>query len=136
MVNLTLTEKGGSTNELSFDKPEVTIGRVRGNDVVLPKGNVSKHHCRLLIGDGEIVVEDLHSTNGTYVNGRKIGEPTALATGDKIFVGDFIMRIGATDALINHVNAYCREKTFRRWHKITTAAAFCNYAHLQPPFEF
>ena len=49
MVNLSLTEKGGSTNELSFDKDEVTVGRVRGNDIVLPKGNVSKHHCRLLI---------------------------------------------------------------------------------------
>jgi pilus assembly protein CpaF len=98
MVNLTLTEKGGSTNELSFDKAEVTVGRVRGNDIILPKGNVSKHHCRLLARDGEIVVEDLRSTNGTYVNGRKIAEPTALSTGDKVFVGDFIMRIAALDA--------------------------------------
>ncbi len=98
MVNLTLTEKGGSTNELSFDKLEVTIGRVRGNDIVLPKGNVSKHHCRLLTRDGEIVVEDLRSTNGTYVNGRKIAEPTPLAPGDKVFVGDFIMRIAAVEA--------------------------------------
>ena len=98
MVNLTLTEKGGSTNELSFDKAEVTVGRVRGNDIILPKGNVSKHHCRLLSRDGEVVVEDLHSTNGTYVNGRKIGEPTPLNPGDKIFVGDFIMRIAALEA--------------------------------------
>ncbi len=98
MVNLTLTEKGGSTNELSFDKAEVTVGRVRGNDIILPKGNVSKHHCRLLARDGDIVVEDLRSTNGTYVNGRKIAEPTALSTGDKVFVGDFIMRIAALDA--------------------------------------
>ena len=97
MVNLTLTEKGGSTSELSFDKFEVTIGRVRGNDIVLPKGNVSKHHCRLLTRDGEIVVEDLRSTNGTYVNGRKIAEPTPLSPGDKVFVGDFIMRIAAVD---------------------------------------
>ena len=92
MVNLTLTEKGGSTNELSFDKEEVTVGRVRGNDIVLPKGNVSKHHCRLLMRDDEILVEDLRSTNGTYVNGRKIGEPAALSAGDKVFVGDFIIR--------------------------------------------
>jgi pilus assembly protein CpaF len=99
MVNLTLTEKGGSTNELSFDKGEVTVGRVRGNDIVLPKGNVSKHHCRFVTRNGEIVVEDLHSTNGTYVNGRKIGEPTSLAPGDKIFVGDFIMRIAVYEAM-------------------------------------
>jgi pilus assembly protein CpaF len=93
MVNLSLTEKGGSTNELSFDKDEVTVGRVRGNDIVLPKGNVSKHHCRFLIQGDEVVVEDLHSTNGTYVNGRKIAEPTAVGTTDKVFVGDFIIRL-------------------------------------------
>jgi pilus assembly protein CpaF len=93
MVNLSLTEKGGSTNELSFDKDEVTVGRVRGNDIVLPKGNVSKHHCRIAVHGGEIQVEDLRSTNGTYVNGRKIAEPTPIAQSDKIFVGDFIIRV-------------------------------------------
>jgi len=93
MVNVSLTEKGGNTNELSFDKDEVTVGRVRGNDVVLPKGNVSKHHCRLLVRGGEILVEDLRSTNGTYVNGRKIAEPTPIGLSDKIFVGDFILRL-------------------------------------------
>ncbi len=98
MVNLSLTEKGGSTNELSFDKDEVTVGRVRGNDIVLPKGNVSKHHCRLLIQGDEVIVEDLHSTNGTYVNGRKIAEPTTVTTTDKIFVGDFIIRLNMLSA--------------------------------------
>jgi pilus assembly protein CpaF len=93
MVNLSLTEKGGSTNELSFEKDEVTIGRVRGNDVVLPKGNVSKHHCRLIVRNGEIFVEDLRSTNGTYVNGRKIVDATPISTTDKVFVGDFIIRL-------------------------------------------
>ena len=93
MVNLSLTEKGGSTNELSFDKDEVTVGRVRGNDIVLPKGNVSKHHCRLTIRGGEILVEDLRSTNGTYVNGRKIADPTPVSQSDKVFVGDFIIRV-------------------------------------------
>ena len=93
MVNLSLTEKGGSTNELSFDKNEVTVGRVRGNDIVLPKGNVSKHHCRLFVRSGDILVEDLRSTNGTYVNGRKIAEPTSVVLSDKVFVGDFIIRL-------------------------------------------
>jgi pilus assembly protein CpaF len=93
MVNLSLTEKGGSTNELSFDKGEVTVGRVRGNDIVLPKGNVSKHHCRLFVRGGEILVEDLRSTNGTYVNGRKIAEPASVSMSDKVFVGDFIIRV-------------------------------------------
>jgi pilus assembly protein CpaF len=93
MVNLSLTEKGGNTNELSFDKDEVTVGRVRGNDIVLPKGNVSKHHCRLIVRGDDVAVEDLRSTNGTYVNGRKIAEATPVSTTDKLFVGDFIIRV-------------------------------------------
>ena len=93
MVILTLTEKGGEPRQLSFDKNEVTVGRVQGNDVVLAKGNVSKRHCRIYIQDGHFSVEDLKSTNGTYVNGRKISEPTALTTADKVYVGDFVVRV-------------------------------------------
>jgi pilus assembly protein CpaF len=93
MVILTLTEKGGEPRQLSFEKNEITIGRVQGNDVVLPKGNVSKRHCRIYIQDGHFSVEDLKSTNGTYVNGRKISEPTALTTADKVYVGDFVARV-------------------------------------------
>ncbi len=92
MLTLTLTEKGGDPKDLSFDKDEVAIGRVRGNDIVLPKGNVSKHHCRIFLREGQLTVEDLHSTNGTYVNGRKITEVTTLAPADKVFVGDFVIR--------------------------------------------
>jgi pilus assembly protein CpaF len=101
MVILTLTEKGGEPKQLSFDKNEVTVGRVQGNDVVLPKGNVSKRHCRIYIQDGHFSVEDHKSTNGTYVNGRKISEPTALTTADKVYVGDFVVRVdNATPAEI------------------------------------
>jgi pilus assembly protein CpaF len=93
MLILTLAEKGGDPRELSFDKTEIRVGRVRDNDIVLPKGNVSKHHCRLLLQNGQLVVEDLGSTNGTYVNGRKITEATSISTTDKVFVGDFVVRL-------------------------------------------
>ena len=55
MVTLLLTEKGGETKQLNFDKDEVTIGRVQGNDVVLPKGNVSKRHCRIMLQVGPLL---------------------------------------------------------------------------------
>jgi pilus assembly protein CpaF len=101
MVILTLTEKGGEPRQLTFEKNEVTVGRVQGNDVVLPKGNVSKRHCRIYIQDGHFSVEDLKSTNGTYVNGRKISEPTVVSTADKVYVGDFVIRVdSATPAEI------------------------------------
>ncbi|MEP6653832.1 MAG: FHA domain-containing protein [Myxococcales bacterium] len=93
MIKLTITEKGGEPRSLSFDQNEVSIGRVQGNDIVLPKGNISKRHSKLTLLDGKMVVADAKSTNGTYVNGRKIGEPTPVRAGDKIFVGDFLIVI-------------------------------------------
>jgi len=98
MLILTLAEKGGDSKDLSFDKTEIRVGRVRDNDIVLPKGNVSKHHCRLLLQSGQLVVEDMGSTNGTYVNGRKITEATSLGTTDKVFVGDFVIRVARRPA--------------------------------------
>src|SRR5215217_2460241 len=93
MVTLLLTEKGGETKQLNFEKDEVTVGRVQGNDIVLPKGNVSKRHCRIMLQGGRFSVEDLKSTNGTYINGRKIGETTSVVGTDKIYVGDFVIKI-------------------------------------------
>ncbi|HEY0706614.1 MAG TPA: FHA domain-containing protein [Polyangia bacterium] len=93
MVTLLLTEKGGETKQLSFEKDEITIGRVQGNDIVLPKGNVSKRHCKIVSHGGKFSVEDLKSTNGTYINGRKILESTPVVGTDKIYVGDFVVRV-------------------------------------------
>ena len=93
MFSILITEKGGETKRLEFDRPEITIGRVQGNDIVLPKGNVSKRHSRIVFKDGKYIIVDLKSTNGTYVNGRKITAPLVVKGADKIYIGDFIMNI-------------------------------------------
>jgi len=93
MISVSLSEKGGEAKQLQFDKSEVKIGRVQGNDVVLPKGNVSKRHCVIRIEAGRFLAEDTKSTNGTYINGRKIAEPIQIFQGDKIYIGDFIIRV-------------------------------------------
>jgi pilus assembly protein CpaF len=94
MIKLTLTEKNGEPRLLTFDKDEITIGRVSGNDIVLAKGNVSKRHSRFTVKSaGQIEVADLKSTNGTYVNGRKIGSPMLLSASDRVYVGDFLINI-------------------------------------------
>src|SRR5262245_4326922 len=93
MIKLTITEKGGEPRALSFDKDEVLIGRVSGNDIVLPKGNVSKRHSKLALRNGQIEISDLKSTNGTYVNGRKIVDPLVLSGTDRVYVGDFLITI-------------------------------------------
>jgi pilus assembly protein CpaF len=93
MFTVVITEKEGNERRLTFTEPEVTIGRVPGNDVVLPKGNVSKRHSRIVLKDNRFIVVDLKSTNGTYVNGRKITSPLVVKEGDKIYVGDFVLTL-------------------------------------------
>lgn len=93
MFSVIISEKGGAERREAFDRSEINVGRVQGNDLMLPKGNVSKRHARLLFRDGRFIVTDLKSTNGTYVNGRKIAQATIVREGDKIYIGDFVLRI-------------------------------------------
>jgi pilus assembly protein CpaF len=95
MFLITVFDKSGETEQLHIDKDEVTVGRLEGNDVVLSKGNVSKQHARFYVKDGKYVVVDLKSTNGTFVNGRKITGPQVVKPTDKIHIGDSILNIEA-----------------------------------------
>ena len=64
-----------------------TIGRSTGADFILDAALVSRVHCQLLaLGDGALEVQDLESTNGTYVNGNRV-ERARLSPGDKVQVG-------------------------------------------------
>ena len=93
MLTLNVTEKGGTPKRMEFDKDEVTVGRVPGNDIVLPKGNVSKRHSQVFCREGRFFVADLKSTNGTYLNGRRITTPSVIRPGDKIYIGDFVVTV-------------------------------------------
>ena len=92
-----LTEKGGATQRLDFESEEITIGRVDENDICLPKGNISKKHTRIVVKDGRVIVLDLKSTNGTYVNGKKLAGPQVITPTDKVYIGDFILNIEPPD---------------------------------------
>src|SRR3978361_38770 len=93
MFTILIQEKGGEQRRMVFNKPEVTIGRVQGNDIVLPKGNVSKRHARIVLKDGKFIIVDLKSTNGTYVNGRKITSPLVVKDADKLYIGQLIVGV-------------------------------------------
>jgi pilus assembly protein CpaF len=95
-----ISEKGGAERRELFEKNEISVGRVQGNDLMLPKGNVSKRHAKLMFRDGRFIVADLRSTNGTYVNGRKIAQATIVREGDKIYVGDFVLRFEAAPGVV------------------------------------
>jgi pSer/pThr/pTyr-binding forkhead associated (FHA) protein len=63
-----------------------TVGRARRADFVLEAGMVSRIHCRLSAGAGELEVQDLKSTNGTFVNGARVAR-ASLKSGDRLGIG-------------------------------------------------
>lgn len=69
------------------------IGRSDQADVKLEDPYASEFHLRLVSQDGSLTVSDLGSTNGTYVNGRRITTPTSLQRGDALQVGKTVMEV-------------------------------------------
>jgi pilus assembly protein CpaF len=95
VFSIVITEKGGAQRQLDFEGAEIGIGRLEDNDLCLPKNNVSKYHARLVYKDERYVIVDQKSTNGTYVNGRRISAPMVVRKGDKVYIGDFILTLAA-----------------------------------------
>ena len=72
---------------------EVTMGRAAGCTVTLADNYASQHHARVFRRDDAIQVEDLGSTNGTYVNGTKVTTPVVLKRGDRVKVGATVFEV-------------------------------------------
>src|ERR1041384_6296002 len=80
----------GRTQELSADK--TTIGRVEDNTFQIAEPSVSSHHCEVLQRGAEVVVRDLNSTNGTFINGEKVTE-AVLKPGQVLRLGQIEIRL-------------------------------------------
>jgi predicted component of type VI protein secretion system len=89
----------GKVHELAKDV--VTLGRDVSNDIVINDAEVSRNHARLTAQSGSYLMEDLASTNGTFVNGQRLIGPKLLNPGDVIGLGEtVVMEFGivASDA--------------------------------------
>ncbi len=82
--------KEGQAIQLS--KSSLIMGRDDGCDLILGDDYVSKHHAQVLIDKGRPMLEDLGSTNGTYLNGKKISRRMVLKDGDIIKIGGITLR--------------------------------------------
>src|SRR5437667_154152 len=96
MAKLVLLSAGmtGRTHDLKTDK--TTIGRVEDNTFQISEPSVSSHHCEVMVRGNEVIVKDLNSTNGTYINGEKITE-SPIKPGQILRLGQIEMRL-ETDA--------------------------------------
>ena len=72
---------------------EMTIGRAAGCAVSIEDPLISQLHARLFRRDGQYFIEDLGSTNGTFVNRKRVGGPLPVAANDRISIGDTVVEI-------------------------------------------
>jgi pSer/pThr/pTyr-binding forkhead associated (FHA) protein len=89
-AELVMVERGKRVKTFSLAKDRVVIGRMADSDVVVSDPGVSRQHAEVRREDGEFVIADLGSTNGTMVNASSIGEHT-LEEGDRITVGRTVL---------------------------------------------
>jgi pSer/pThr/pTyr-binding forkhead associated (FHA) protein len=96
MAKLVLLSAGmtGRTHELKAEK--TTIGRVEDNMFQIAEPSVSSHHCEIQLKGNDIIVHDLNSTNGTFINGDKVTDGP-LKPGQILRLGQIEMRL-ETDA--------------------------------------
>ena len=72
---------------------ELTVGRAAGCQIALDDTYVSQLHARVFRRDNQFYVEDLGSTNGTYLNRKKVTGPVAVRRGDRLQVGKTVLEV-------------------------------------------
>lgn len=93
MAQFQFVMRSGPTPGVTFplDGDQLTIGRDSSNAVAINDAEVSRKHSRLSFQGGKYVIEDLGSTNGTFVNGQRLAGPVVLKAGDVVSLGEQIV---------------------------------------------
>lgn len=95
-VKLVMFKADGERRDIPLTKPVIVVGRGDVCGLRIPVRSVSRRHCELAIEGDELIIRDLGSSNGTFVNGERISEDIELDAGDRVTVGPvtFTVQIG------------------------------------------
>lgn len=93
-IILIMFKGDGTRRDFPVVKPRTLIGRTNSCDLRIPVPDVSRKHCELVLEDGELVLRDLESSNGTFCNKNRVQE-IELEPGDNVTVGpvNFVVQI-------------------------------------------
>ncbi|WP_224362030.1 FHA domain-containing protein [Hyalangium versicolor] len=94
MPTLVVRHPDGSETEHELSG-ELKIGRQDGNDLILSEGGVSRQHARVFVEGGKVMLEDLGSANGTYVDEERIEGATPLTPQSQVVLGDYALKLKA-----------------------------------------
>lgn len=106
-VTLVVVQSGGVKQQIPMKRARLLIGRKENCDIRIPLANVSREHCEVKVENGKVIVRDLGSSNGTYVNKERVQEGE-LAAGSLLSVGPavFVVQINGKPSNIDPVQAF------------------------------
>jgi pSer/pThr/pTyr-binding forkhead associated (FHA) protein len=87
LFRLVVEKNGKRIRVVEVTMPSTRIGRAHGNEIRIPSAQVSRKHCQLRMQDGLVMVEDLESVNGTFLNDSLLTSVAAVRPGDHLGVG-------------------------------------------------
>jgi pSer/pThr/pTyr-binding forkhead associated (FHA) protein len=90
---LVVTEGGLSGVSIDLTDQQITLGRANDATLVLNDDYASSRHARIFPQDGQWIVEDLGSTNGTYLDRQKVTRPTPVPVGVPIRIGKTVLEL-------------------------------------------
>ncbi len=90
MARLVTLKGPNASREFTLDQDTMVIGRQTDSAICLESQAVSRHHARIVCQDGQFFIEDLGSSNGTYVNGARIRERVPLTENDTLQLGPYL----------------------------------------------
>ncbi|HJV90364.1 MAG TPA: SpoIIE family protein phosphatase [Holophagaceae bacterium] len=106
---LRLHAPGRSPWTLEPERGEYTLGRSSDNDLVIEDLSLSRHHARFRWADGHWLVEDLHSKNGTSLNGQRLDSASPMGPGDELAPGNLRIQVKSSDETGPNVIIEARE---------------------------
>jgi pSer/pThr/pTyr-binding forkhead associated (FHA) protein len=98
MAKISVIENNIPVNSFSLTAGTVSIGRAKNNDVRIQDSTVSSHHAKIVTFYNASYIEDLGSTNGTFVNGKRVKKQT-LKSGDIISLGALSLKVENEEAV-------------------------------------
>lgn len=92
---LSIVEGPRAGQEIKLDRREITIGRNDSNDLVISDDVTSSFHAKLVLINNDWLIQDLNSTNGTFLDGNRVGTPAVVRLNSPIRIGKTVFELRA-----------------------------------------
>lgn len=92
-IKLVMFRESGERRDFTLAGPRTTIGRKDDCDIRIPLAEISRHHAELRLTPAGVVLKDLGSANGTFVNNKRIKAEVPLGAGDHVVVGPVVFTL-------------------------------------------